>query len=138
MLDLFGFTHPPAGINDINIMNVAIISGSKFFREAVRFILTDKIRCVFVSESPAFLLDQAYEGRYDLILIDGDSVNLKDGEVVSKLEKLKRSKTKIVLFSFNLEEKLKELNRAVRIDLFIHRPLNPSVIKDILPYLKTG
>ncbi len=123
---------------NIDKMKVAIVSGSKFFREAVKFILAEKIRCVVVSESPETLLDQAYEGHYDLVLIDGDSLNLKDEDVALKLEKLKRSKSKVVLFSFNPREKLKELEEAVRVDLLVHRPLNPQVIKDRLSDLQTG
>lgn len=119
-------------------MKVAIVSGSKFFREAVKFILAEKIRCVVVSESPATLLDQAYQGHYDLVLIDGDSLNLKEDDIALKLEKLKRSKSKVVLFSFNPREKLKELEEAVRIDLLVHRPLNPHVVRKKLSDLQTG
>ena len=119
-------------------MNVAIISGSKFFREAIRFILMEKIRYVVVSESPVSLLDQAYEGHYDLVLIDGDSLNLKEDEVARKLEKLKYSKSKVVLFSFNPQEKLKELDKAMRVDFLVYRPLNPHVVKEKLSDLQTS
>lgn len=106
-------------------MKVAVLTTSRFFQEAIRFIFFDRLHYMFVSDSVTNLLNQLSQRNYDLILVDLDSFNDDKDQVIRKLKAIENSSSKVVLFSFDPEKAVDEFNRDIRVDLFIHRPLNP-------------
>ncbi len=112
-----------------NSMKVAVLTTSKFFHEAIRFIFFDRLHYMFVSDSVANLLNQLSQRKYDIILVDLDSFNEDKDQVIKKLKAIENTSSKVVLFSFDPEKAVDEFNREIRVDLFVHRPLNPPSIK---------
>ena len=105
-------------------MRIAILTASKFFKEALRFLLHDRIHQMYVSESIDSLTREMNRKDYDYIIIDVDSVKFNIPDIDQKLSSLKSKRSRVVISSFNPEEDMSILHRAERIDFFIHRPLN--------------
>ena len=91
---------------------------------------------MFVSDSVNNLLNQLSQRNYELILVDLDSFHDEKDEVVKKLRAIENSSSKIVLFSFDPEKAIEEFNNDIRVDLFVHRPLNPPSLKEKITSLE--
>ncbi len=109
-------------------MRVAVLTSSSFFKEAIRFIFIDRLHYMVVSDSVRNLINQLSQRSYDLILVDLDSIEENKDEVVRKLKAIERTTSKVVLFSFDPEQAVEEFNRDAKVDLYVHRPLNPPAL----------
>jgi DNA-binding NarL/FixJ family response regulator len=107
-------------------MKVLVVSGSKFFREAVRFVLQDTVETVEVAPD---LRGSEGPRAYDLILCDLSSLE-EDPEVTDRIEHVKRSGTKVVVFSFDPPDRLRERAEELGADGYIHRPLDPTTVRE--------
>ncbi len=109
-------------------MKVAVLTTSNFFKEAIRFIFIEKLHYMFVSDSVKNLINQLSQRNYDLILVDLDSFREGKDDIARKLKDIENSSSKVVLFSFDPEDAIEEFNRKIKVDLYVHRPLNPPAL----------
>ncbi len=112
-------------------MTVVIISPSKFFREAIRFILQDmrEISQIDAFERPE---DIPHGRAYDLVLCDLSCKGVES----EGIRKLKELGSKVIVFSFDPFEKMKDTVRKIGADGYVHRPLDPRSVKEAVLSLR--
>lgn len=107
-------------------MHVLVVARSKFFREALKFILQGRVDSV---ETATDITGIGDVGRYDLILCDlscFENLSL----VADRLRSFKEKGAKVVVFSFDPADRLRNLMTGA--DGYIHRPLDPETVMDLI------
>jgi len=116
-------------------MRVLITTHSKFFREALRFILHGEVNEVHVAESIEDFRTLTRENSYDLLLCDLDCVR----EHLQELKEWIREHlggTPMVLFSFDPPQRVREKFGGEWVDRFVNRPLNPESVLEAVRLMK--
>ncbi len=116
-------------------VKLLILSRSKFFAEALKFILHNLVEDISVVHSPDRLTDLLRRRSYDVVICDMSC--LTDGET-NHLEYLKELSpgTHILLFSFDPPARHRELVERLGADGYINRPLDPETVIDAIKSLK--
>ncbi|MDQ7037864.1 MAG: hypothetical protein Q9N26_01500 [Aquificota bacterium] len=113
-------------------MRVLVISRSKFFREAVRFIIQDMVDKVETTERPDSVKDV---GDYDLILCDLSCFD-EPRKIADILRAFKERGVRVVVFSFDPAERFRDFITRAGADGYIHRPLDPESVRDLISRIR--
>jgi DNA-binding response OmpR family regulator len=114
--------------------NILVVTDSKFFREAIKLIISDVMDSVDTASSVEELLDKLQNKTYKLVLCDLNCAQNKLETHVETFKKLK-SGTKFVVFSFDPPDKNRWLVRELGADGYINRPLNPEFVTEAVKSL---
>ena len=106
-----------------------ILSRSKFFAEALRFILHDLVGEVRVIDSWDDLEHLLSRGKYNVVVCDISCVE-DSGEQNFRNIKSISPDSKVVVFSFDPPGKHRDFVAKIGADGYINRPLNPSAVLD--------
>ena len=114
-------------------MKLIVATDSKFFGEALRFILDPLADRVDVASSPEEVMELLKENDHDVIMCDLACENgAKSAEKIKRL----KPKAKVILFSFDPPNRHAELIGEVGADGYINRPLDPEAVIESLNALK--
>ncbi len=120
-------------------MDVLIISDSKFFIEAVKFILMDSGD--YVVESKPYSSFGSNESsilnkKYSIVFIDVDCCPEEEKEnIKEELKNIVMSADRVYVFSFDvkpLHETVKEFIETLHADGLIKRPISPKRVLEAL------
>jgi len=114
-------------------MKLIVATDSKFFGEALRFILAPLVDKIDVASTPEEVVELLKENSYDAIICD---LACKNGTMNASRIKSLRPKAKVILFSFDPPNKYAELIRELGADGYINRPLNPETVIESINTLK--
>ena len=113
-------------------MKALILSRSKFFREALKFTLSDVFDEVVPADCPTDMA-RILNGDRDITAGFCD-LDCEYGEIERARRILEKSPSgaKFLLFSFDPMEKKKHIAQTLGADAYIHRPLNAfEVLKTV-------
>ncbi len=107
-------------------MTVLVISRSKFFREALKLIISDMVDEIDVS-------DRIHRGDkvYDLILWDLESL-YGEPQIEDRVMDLKAKGSKVVVFAFDPADRFRDTINKIGADGYIHRPLDPRTVREAI------
>lgn len=100
---------------------VLILTRSKFFAEALKFILHSVASFIDVATSVEELTSRLRHEEYDVILCDLSCANLDLGGIDKK-------KARLIVFSFDPPDRHREMIMKIGADGYINRPLNPEAV----------
>lgn len=111
-------------------MTILVVSNSKFFREAIKLIVqgvdfVESIDSLDKIENPDLV------GSYDLVLCDLSCFE-DQRSIAEDLKPIKDKGTKVVLFSFDPADRLRDLITDLGADGYIHRPLDPNTVLEVV------
>jgi len=86
------------------------------------------------------MLDKNRDDYYDLILIDWNMPEMDGIATIKRINKkyFNLSSTKIIMISGSKKENIVNLAKEVGVDTYLHKPINPSSLNDILSDLILG
>ncbi len=112
-------------------MKVLITTKSKFFYEALKFILYRDVKKFNLAKSFEEFKEMVKRNEYDLILCDFDCMQDNAEDVIELLRDLS-SYTPIIVFSFDTTQSIKRKISKSTLTNLISRPLNPlEVLKAV-------
>ncbi len=115
-------------------MNIIIVTKSKFFEEALKFILYPFIKyCVVIDDINKLGEFLSFNNYFDLILCDLDSTKQDINNITSALEEKGLKATKVVIFSF---KSFQDIGSVDTVDGYIRRPLNPDTVREYILSLR--
>lgn len=106
-----------------------ILSKSKFFSEALKFILHDLAEEVEVAGSWEEFRDLLKKKNHDIVVCDMSCVEDYAEKSVDNVKSLSPA-SKVLVFSFDPPGKHREFIRRIGADGYINRPLNPETVLD--------
>ncbi len=118
-----------------HLMRVLITTHSKFFREALRFILHGEVNEVHVAENIDEFRELTRKNDYDLLLCDLECVQ----EHLHELRRWVKGNLKtarMIIFSFEPPQRIEEKLGRENVDRFINRPLNPQDVLEAVRVLR--
>jgi len=124
--------------NQFNDKKVLIVDDNESWHEVLENLLTNFGMAVDVVHSGYKALDilQGCRNRYDLILMDWNMPHLDGIETTKLINKScvmtsKKPPTVIMVSAFR-QESIVKLAKDVGIEIFLQKPINPSILNDIL------
>jgi len=117
--------------------NALIVDDSDSYQLILTSLLNDFEFNVDVAESGYKALDilkQHKDDYYDLILMDWNMPEMDGIETIKQITKqhLNISSSKIIMISGNKKESIIQMARDVGVDNYLHKPINPANLNDIL------
>lgn len=108
-------------------VKILILTESKFFSEALKFMLYDLIEGIDVINSLEDLKKSLKERSYDVIVCDMSYVEKCKEKGIDNIKAL-APKTRVLLFSFDPPSKHRDFIKKIGADGYISRPLDPETV----------
>ncbi len=111
----------------MGIKKVLILSKSKFFSEALKFILHDLSVETEVADSWEKFVHLSSSDAYDVIVCDLSCVDINIEKNIKDIKNISPS-SKVVIFSFNPEDKYLRFLKNSCVDCIVTRPLQCDIV----------